>query len=424
MEMELRYGTGILRPDLPETPGFQGILRPDDPPALPEPRQAVANALRNPVRSPPLRELARGRRTACVVISDITRPVPNKLILPPILDTLLATGMAREDILILIATGSHRPNRGKELVALVGEEIARGFPTVNHVGSRQTDMVWVGDIAGDVPAYVNRAYVDADLKILTGFIEPHLWAGYSGGRKSILPGISGLETLKYMHGPEMIAHPRTVYGALEGNPFHEAGLAVMAAAGADFIVNVTLDSEKQTTGVFAGHPVEAHLAGCRFLAPFCVKTLTAPLDFVVTTNAGAPLDCSLYQTVKGIASVAGVVREGGTILSASACFEGVGSEQFEEILDQVDDPRRFLDRLMAGDLYIPEQWCAQELYQLLLQHPVWVYTEGIPPETLTRYHLRPVSSVEQAVSELLAEHGPEAQWALVPDGPLLILQPG
>jgi nickel-dependent lactate racemase len=249
-----------------------------------------------------------------------------------------------------------------------------------------------------------------------------MWAGYSGGRKAILPGISSLETVQYMHGPEMVAHPGCEYGQLDGNPFHETGLEVLAMAGADFIVNVTLDTSKRVTGVFSGHPVEAHLEGCRFLARHCVKELESPLDFIVTTNAGSPLDCNLYQTVKGITGAAPAVKRGGDILIASRCTEGAGNPDYKEILESVDSPEKFLDRLMRKEFFIPDQWCAQETYQVMMDRNVWIYSEGIPAEELRRYHFRPVSDVASCVRRLLGSHGPHARWAVVPDGPMLILK--
>ncbi len=282
-------------------------------------------------------------------------------------------------------------------------------------------MVEVGRIGGRVPALVNRRYVEAELKILTGFIEPHMWAGYSGGRKAILPGISSIETLQHMHGPEMVAHPGCEYGQLEGNPFHEAGLEVMAMAGADFVVNVTLDTSKRITGLFSGDPVEAHLAGCRFLARHCVRELSAPLDFIVTTNAGAPLDCNLYQTVKGITGAATVVKRGGDVVIASRCAEGAGSPEYRKILEMADSPAGFLARLMKKEFFIPDQWCAQETYQVIAERNVWIRSDGIGADELRRYHFRPAPDVEACIRRLLEKHGAHARWAVVPDGPMLIL---
>ncbi|MBI5441442.1 MAG: nickel-dependent lactate racemase [Deltaproteobacteria bacterium] len=422
MRVELKYGHVGLPVELPESSNFLGVLAPSEPEALPDPRSEVERRLREPIGSESLAALAAGRSSACVVVSDVTRPVPNPLLLGPILSTLEAAGIPRGEILILIATGIHRPSTPEEVARLVGADVAREYRVLDHLSKNLDDMVEVGRVSGSVPALVNRHYVERDLKVLTGFIEPHLWAGYSGGRKSILPGLSSVATLQYMHGPEMVAHPRCKYGILEGNPFHEAGLEIMRLAGADFLVNVTLDAKKRVTGVFSGHPVEAHLRGCEFLARHCVRELEEPLDFIVTTNAGAPLDCNLYQSVKGMSGAAPAVKRGGDILIASACFEGAGSPEFSALLEAVDSPRTFLERVLAKEFFVPDQWCLQEIYQVLLERNVWVYSEGFTAEELERYHFRPVRDVEQGVRDLLVRHGPEARWAVVPDGPMLILR--
>jgi nickel-dependent lactate racemase len=249
-----------------------------------------------------------------------------------------------------------------------------------------------------------------------------LWAGFSGGRKSILPGVSSIKTLEYMHSPEMVAHPKTIYGVLEGNPFHEAGIEIMKKAGADFILNVTLNTKKEITGIFAGNPINAHLKGCEFLSKYCIKYIDEPLDFVVTTNSGAPLDINLYQTVKGMSVVAPVLKQGGVILIASKCFEGLGSPEYIEVLNLIDTPENFLKRIMSNEFFIPDQWCAQETYQIILKHPTWIYSDGIPEDTLKKYFFNPVSSIESAVKKLLSMYGNNAAWAVLPDGPMVIVK--
>jgi len=422
MNIRLKYGEAGLDLEFPETPNFVGVLYPHEAEVLPVPEEAVRQSLLAPIESPPLQELARGKKDAVIVISDITRPVPNALLLPIIIGQLEAAGMPGDKITILVATGIHRPNEGAELERLVGKQIASSYRIINHFSKNDDDVQLVGQIGDGVPALVNKHYLAADLKILTGFIEPHMWAGFSGGRKSILPGISSVKTLEFMHGPEMVAHPQTRYGVLEGNPFHEAGLQIMAKAGADFIVNVTLDTSKQLTGVFSGHPVKAHLEGVDFLSRHCVQTLDAPLDFVVTTNAGAPLDCNLYQTSKGISGVAGATRDGGVILIATECLEGFGSEEYRAVFEHATTPEAFIDKLMKKEFFLPDQWCAQETYQVMLKNEIWVHTHGIDAETLRRFHFQPVADLSAAIAKLLARFGQGARWAIVPDGPLLILQ--
>lgn len=422
MRVHLKYGAEGLELEFPETSNFVGILYPQEAEVLVMPAEAVHTALTRPIASAPLREVAQGKKDAIIVISDITRPVPNSLLLPIIIKHLQEAGIPAAKITILIATGIHRPNEGEELERLVGSEIAASYRIINHFSKNQEEMALVGTIGDGVPALVNKHYLAADLKILTGFIEPHMWAGFSGGRKSILPGISSVKTLEFMHGPEMVAHPQTRYGILDGNPFHEAGLAIMAQAGADFIVNVTLDSSKRITGVFAGDPIKAHLAGVEFLSRHCVRTLDAPLDFVVTTNAGAPLDCNLYQTAKGISGVSGATRAGGVILIASECIEGFGSDEYRAVFEHADTPQSFIAKLLKKEFFLPDQWCAQETYQVMLKNEIWVHTKGIDAATLTRYHFQPVADISAAIGRLLERFGEDARWAIVPDGPLLILK--
>lgn len=418
----LKYGRDGLQVDLPDTPGFAGVLEPRHQPAVQDPEKAVRDSLDQPIASRPLVEVARGRTDAVIVVSDNTRPVPNTLLLPPILASLEAAGIPPDAITILIATGIHRPNEGAELDALIGAETVRRYRVANHYSRRDEDMVHAGEISGGTPVYVNRLYAEADLKILTGFIEPHMWAGYSGGRKSILPGISSVKTLKFMHGPEMVADPNATYGKLEGNPFHEAGLQIMERVGADFIVNVTLNTEKQVTGVYSGDPVVAHTTGAAALDPYSTTELDAPLDFAVTTNSGAPLDVNLYQTSKGIAGVAQVVKQGGEIVVASRCPEGLGGEEFTAALEEFTTPQEWIRRALAHEFFYNDQWCAQEIFKWMSDHPVYLYSEGIPAEQKSRYGMHPVEDLRKTVEGLLEKHGKDARWAVVPDGPLLVLR--
>jgi len=252
---------------------------------LDDPEGAVYSALADPIESPPLSELAMGRKNVCVVISDFTRPVPNKIILPPLLKVLEQSGLKRENIKILIATGMHRPNLGDELEYLVGREIMDNYHIVNHYCRKPEEYRKIDEIDG-APIEINNHYLDADLKILTGLIEPHFYAGYSGGRKAILPGISSFETMKFMHSYKMIDHPMVTNFALEGNPFHEYGIRVTELAGADFILNVVINKERDIAGVFAGHYDHAHLAGCAMVYEHSAVKLDQRFDMVVT-SAGA-----------------------------------------------------------------------------------------------------------------------------------------
>ncbi len=264
---------------------------------LKEPALTIKQALENPIQSAPLATLAAQAASAVILVSDITRPVPNSILLPPILSTLEDAGIPREAILILVATGMHRPNQGEELSRLLGPEIANSYRIENHFGTEEPAHKDLGFIGDGVRLCVDRRFLDAELKIATGLIEPHLLAGYSGGRKSIVPGICSLETMKSLHGYQMLQHPDCRAGELDKNRFHLTALEGAKRAGLDFLVNVTLNTQNQMTGVFAGELDAAHRAGVQKIEQHCTQTLEEPLPIVITGAGGYPLDLTLYQNV-------------------------------------------------------------------------------------------------------------------------------
>lgn len=419
MRVKIAYGKHGLEANLPER-NVVGVLRMKPVAALPNPSTAIEEALRSPIGCPPLAQVARGRKDACIVISDVTRPVPNALILQPLLRTLESEGIARERISVLIGTGIHRPNLGDELRGLVGDAVAADYRVLNHYSGKDDEMADCGKTSADIPLFINRHYVEADLKVLTGLIEPHLWAGYSGGRKAILPGISSLETMKYMHGYPMIADPGTSYGNLVNNPFHEAGLEVVRRVGVDFNVNVTINDQRRVTGVFAGECVESHLRGCRFLERSVVAEVPEPVDVAVTSGGGAPLDRTLYQSVKGMSGAAPIVRDGGTIIIAASCEEKAGSPEFTELLRGAGSVDSFFARLRTPGFFVTDQWIAQEMYGILERRRVILFTRGIEEDEVRRYLLEPALSLESAVARCLQDYGPNARIAVIPEGPYVI----
>ncbi|HEX3450935.1 MAG TPA: nickel-dependent lactate racemase, partial [Isosphaeraceae bacterium] len=294
MKLKLDYGRTGLDVELP-TDRLVGPLAIRDVPPLPDPEAAVAIALQDPIGAPSLREIARGRNDACILICDITRPVPNQTILRPMLEVLAQAGIPRERTLILVATGLHRPSTAAEKLEMLGEEIVAGYRVEDHYGTRLDEHTLVGTTARGIPGWIDSRYVRADLKIATGLIEPHLMAGYSGGRKLICPGVAALETVKRWHGPELLEHPKADCGILEGNPVHEENTAIARMAGCDFIVNVTLDSQRRVTSVVAGDMEQACHEGVRFMAGVCRALVPKPVEIVVTSSAGYPLDTTFYQ---------------------------------------------------------------------------------------------------------------------------------
>jgi nickel-dependent lactate racemase len=418
MRVILDYGRTGLPVELPDE--TIGPLTIRDVPPLEDPIAAVEESLANPLGTPPLRELARGRNNACVVICDITRPVPNRLLLPPLLRTLEEAGIRRENILLLVATGLHRPNEGAELEEMVGPEIVRNYRIENHSGKNLEEHAYLGTTPRGVPVYIDRRYVEADLKITTGLIEPHLMAGYSGGRKVICPGLAALETVKVWHGPDFLEDPRADCGILDGNPVHEENTRIAWMAGCDFIVNVCIDGQRRITWVGAGHMELAWRQGVRFCEQ-CVKvTLDEPMDVVVTSSAGYPLDTTWYQAVKGLTGALPIVKRGGTIILAASLSEGVGSPEFQQLIKDNPDLGEFKRRILGKDYFVMDQWQLEELAKVLEKCKVKVYSDGLPAETLRQCYVEPVESVEAAVSQCLAEYGPKARLAVIPKGPYVL----
>ena len=418
MRVTLDYGRTGLPVELPDSTIGPLAIKPASP--LPNPASAIADAIARPVGTLPLNELARGRRNACILICDITRPVPNKLILPPLLKTLDAQGIARKDILILIATGLHRPNGGAELEEMVGPEIKNSYRIENHHGKVLAEHANLGTTPRGVPAYIDRRYVEADLKITTGLIEPHLMAGYSGGRKVICPGIAALETVKVWHGPTFLEHPNADCGILEGNPVHEENTLIAKMAGCDFIVNVCIDGQRRITWVGAGDMEKAWLEGVRFCEQVVKVTLPKPVDVVVTSCAGYPLDTTWYQAVKGLTGALPIVKKGGTIILAASLSEGLGSPEFQQVLRENPDLREFKKKILGRDYFVMDQWQVEELAKVLERCKVKVVSDGLAPETLRQCHVEPARSVEQAVQEAYREYGDSMSLAVIPKGPYVL----
>lgn len=415
MRIRFSYGKQGLELDLPEDRNVQ-VLRARTIPPLPNVDHAVREAIEHTIESPPLAEMARGRRNACIVISDITRPIPNREMLPAILQTLEASGVPRGRITILIATGIHRPNEGDELVHLVGPEIARDFRCVNHFSQREGECRLIGEVRG-MPIWINQKYLDADLKILTGLVEPHFWAGFSGGFKAILPGIASIETMRHMHGMEMIDACMANCGILDGNVFHETGLQVAGLAGADFIVNVTVDEAKRPTGIFTGDVKAAHHAAAKLCERATAFQLDEPADLVIASNGGFPLDLTFYQAAKAMTIAWMLLKESGQSLIVAECAEGVGSAHYRALLDEAESPRHLLDLLARPGFFRPDQWNAQVSARILLENRVGVHAAGVPESRLRHYGFEPVSDPQAWLDRRLAELPRDARIIAIPDGP-------
>ena len=421
MRVRLEYGRTGLDVELPDDRVVRKLAYKDAEP-VEDPAVAVRAVMSQPTGTPPLAQLAQGRDDACIVICDITRPVPNELILRPMLQTLEQAGIARDKILILVATGLHRPSTDAEIVEMVGQEIADIYRIEDHHGQVLDEHTFLGDSPRGVPIWLDSRYLDADLKITTGLIEPHLMAGFSGGRKVICPGIAALETVKVWHGPDFLEHPNADCGILDGNPVHEENTWIARKAGCDFIVNVVIDAERRLLKVVAGDMEQAFHEGVDFVRDVVTDTVEEPVDIVVTSSAGYPLDTTFYQAVKGMTGALPVVKEGGTIILAASLSEGIGSPQFQQLFDDNANLDVFIERILGKDYFVMDQWQLEELAKVCRKAKVKVVSDGLPADTIDKLFVHSAPSVEQAVAESLSEYGDTAQIAVIPKGPYVLAQ--
>jgi len=423
VKVHLAYGRHGLDVELLDD---ADVLLPERTPALPRSEAAVREALRQPLGSRPLSALLRPSDSVAVVISDITRPVPNQLLLPPILETVAAAGIPSQQVAIANATGMHRANTRDELLAMVAPEILDGYRIVQHDARDRGTLAFLTTSARGVEVCVNAEYLRADVKILTGFVEPHIFAGYSGGGKAVLPGIAGADIVMSNHGADMLSHPRATWCETEGNPVFEEMRNIALATRPTFLVNVTLNEKKEITGVFAGDVRTAHDAGIAQAGRQALRPISYLYDIVITTNIGYPADINLYQAVKGASVAACAVREGGAVVLAAECADGLGGEDFVELLTSETSPAALLEKLSAPGFARYDQWGVQCLATVQRKADLYLYS-SMPAETARAAHVIPCEDISTTVRELAsrhrAEHGSEPSIAVLPYGHLTVPQP-
>ena len=420
MRVRMDYGKTGMEVEIPDA-NLIGVLRITPAPALLDADAAIRAALQTPIGTNPLAELARERRDACIVICDITRPVPNRRLLTPLLDILHGAGLSAADITILVATGTHRPNLGAELDALVGPEIAAAYRIVNHDSKNPAEQKNLGISPNGVPIFLDKTYCDADLKLTVGLIEPHFMAGYSGGRKLIMPGIAAFETVQRWHCPRFLESPFATMGIVQNNPVHAESLAIAKRMPPDMIIDVTLNEQNAITGVFAGELETAWLAGTEFAATHVRAVASEPADIVITSCAGHPLDATFYQAVKGMVGALPVVKPGGTVLIASECAEGIGSPDFTHaLLEETQDLEAFVRHISQPDVFVPEEWQIEELAKAARTAHIICVAGGIPPETLSRCFVTPAADLQAGLAQAMQRHGPDARILAIPRGPYVI----
>jgi lactate racemase len=416
MRVHLQYGRDGLDVDLP--PQHVTVVAPHYVLGLPDERAAFHAAIRSPIASPPLADLVRSRDRVAIVIPDITRPLPSDRLLPWLLDAL--SHVPADRIVIINGTGSHRANTAKELAAMVGADVLARYRVVNHDSHDPSTLARAGIGQDGHPVLLNREYVNADRRIVLGFIEPHFMAGFSGGAKGVFPGIADIDAIMRYHDARMIGDPKTTWGLLEGNPTqgrirHDGTLVPI-----DFCINVTLNRDRQITQFFCGNVRRAHDQGCGFSRETAMVACAKPFDVVVTTNSGYPLDQNLYQAVKGMSAAAQVVAPQGYIATAARCNDGFPSHgNFRTLLMEHDSPQAILETILAPGFLLYDQWEAQMLANIQMKARVGLFSE-LPDEEVRRAHLEPIQDIAAVVDREIARRGADATIAVLPEGPMTI----
>lgn len=418
LSVRLAYGETGLEVELPAA--ATTVVEPHYEPAAADPAAVLRTALREPVAGPPLRALARPGQRVAISLCDATRPQPRDLMIPAVLAELDGV-IPLEDVTLLIATGTHRGNTDAELRAMLGDELVDTVRIVNHDARDTSSLVWCGTYGDGVPVWLNRDWVEADLRITTGFVEPHFFAGFSGGPKLVAPGLAGLETVLTLHDAARIGSPLATWGRCEGNPVHDDIRAVAAATGVDFAFDVILDGAKRVVAAFGGELFAMHAAARRRAREIAMCPVPDRFDVVVTTNSGFPLDQNLYQAVKGMSAAATVVRPGGLVVCAAECRDGFPDHgSFREVLASAPSPAGLLADIESRPTTVPDQWQVQVQAKIQARARVGVHSGYLSDADLRSAHLIPVPDIAAAVADALAAAGPAATVCVLPEGPQTI----
>ncbi len=416
MNVRLQYGNGDLEVEVPSS--RVTVLRPRFVPGLPEEGAAFLDAVRNPVGCAPLREVVRATDRLAVVIPDVTRPFPSRRVLPWLLGEL--SHIPRHRFTIIVGGGTHRACTREELAGLVGQGVLDSVEIVSHSAFDDRTLAATGAQAGDAPVRMNRHYVHADRRIVLGFIEPHFFAGFSGGYKGVFPGVADIASILHYHRPGVIEDERSTWGVLESNPTQEQIRTFGSRPPIDFLLNVTLNSRQEITGFYCGDPLEAHRQGCASVWERATAPCEEPFPLVITSNSGYPLDQNLYQSVKGMSAAVQVLDHGGLIVMASRCNDGFPAHgNFTRLLHESSSPEDLLRTIHNPDFRVDDQWEAQKLALVLKKARVALYSE-LSPESVRQAHLEPVEDLNAFLAETLARLGPDTPVAVLPEGPMTI----
>ena len=399
MRIKLAYGQNGLEVDFPQS-GVD-VIEPLFVEGLGNEADAIRQALRKPIASPPLREIASSQDTIAVIFSDRTRPMPSHRVLPVVLSEL--EHVPKENITLINALGTHRSNTPEELEDMLGRGIFRNYRVVQHRPQERESMVYLGRSQFGNQVWVNKDFMQAKVKILTGFIEPHFFAGFSGGPKAVLLGVASFESILKNHSATMIDSPCATWGVTKENPIHQEMSEIASLVKPDFIVNVTLNKYRKITGVFAGDWKQAHAEGCEFARKSVMRPVEKAYDVVVTTNSGFPLDMNLYQAVKGMSAAVKIVKDSGAIIAAAECSDGVPDHgNFRALLRSRNSPEELLQMIRNATEVVHDQWQVQILAKILSKARVYLYS-GLPEEEVRAAHLKPVKDIAALINQLRPE---------------------
>ena len=422
MIVELDYGRGTLPVELPADCEPTIIRKPPMTP-LADPLQAVRNALEAPINAPPLRTLAAGRSSACILICDITRPVPNHLFLREMASQMIAAGIPASAITVLVATGLHRPNEGAELDELVGDPwVVENLRVENHFARDSAAHVDLGVTRGrQVPIKLDRRFVEADLRIATGLVEPHFMAGYSGGRKVVAPGVAHADTIRTFHSARFMEHPAAIQCNLDGNPLHEEQLEIVRKLGEVYALNTVIDEGRRLVQVCFGEIEASHQASVEFVREAIAVPVSRRFKTVLTSAAGYPLDRTYYQTVKGMVTPLDILEPGANLIIASDCSEGIGSPEYREAQERLVavGPDAFLDGIRDKPMADIDEWQTEMQLKPMRLASVKLYSEGLPNEDRGLTGVESISSIERSVSASISASGDPA-IAVIPEGPYVV----
>jgi len=417
-KIRLAYGKDNLNICLPEALKIE-LVEPQYRAGLTDQKGAIAAALRKPIASPPLYALVKPGNRVGIVFSDITRATPYNLILPAILDELKE--VADEQIILFNATGTHRANTREELCQILGEEAVKRFKIVQNDAADADSHMELGTTTRGNKVCILKNFMECDIRILTGFIEPHFFAGFSGGGKAVMPGLALLETVMSNHNAQNMEHSQARWGVTNGNPIWEDVMDAAKLCLPLFLLNVALNRDKEITAVFSGDLEKAHEQGCAFVKELSMCPVPAAFDIVITSNSGYPLDLNLYQTVKGMSAAVQIVRQGGSIIIASDCWDGIPEHgEYGRLLSEADDLDGLLEKIKQPGFSMQDSWQAQIHALICKKADVFLYSHNLSDEQISNAFLKVCRSIEDTLAELLKRYGPEASICILPEGPLTI----